>query len=285
MRYASLILLAGCAAAPETLWVDGDFTEGPAVAPDGSIWFSDIGQRILRYDPRDGRTSVVREPSGRANGLAFDRQGRLIACEGANGGGRRLSITEPDGTVRTLADRWQGRRFNSPNDLSLDPAGNVYFTDPRYVGDEPREIDFEGVFRVSPAGEVVLATRDVERPNGIVVAPDGKTAWVADHHPKGKKQLLAFSVQPDGLLADKRVLHDFGAGRGIDGMKLGPDGRLYATAGSGDKAGIYVFELDGRLARFIPTPGDPTNCAFAGNTLYVTSAKAGARYGLFRIRF
>ena len=290
MRCALLILLAGCAATPagdpilETLWLDGDFTEGPAAAPDGAILFSDIGDRILRFDPRDGKTSVYRHPSGKANGLAFDRQGRLLACEGAHGGGRRLSITGPDGAVRTLADRWQGKRFNSPNDLSIDPAGNVYFTDPRYVGDEPRELDFEGVFRVSPEGEVVLATRDVEKPNGIVVAPDGRTAWVADNNPKGKRQLVAFSVRPDGTFADKRVLHDFGQGRGIDGMKLGPEGLLWATAGSGPKGGLYVFSPDGKLVRFIPTPGDPTNCAFAGRDLYVTSAGPGKRYGLFRLR-
>src|SRR5882724_12061707 len=103
----------------EKLWSEGSFTEGPAHGPDGCIYFSDIGNRIMKFDPKTGKTSVFRSPSGRANGLDFDPQGRLIAAEGANTGGkRRISITEKDGTVRTLADKWQGKRFNSPNDLT-----------------------------------------------------------------------------------------------------------------------------------------------------------------------
>ncbi|MBW8885133.1 MAG: SMP-30/gluconolactonase/LRE family protein, partial [Planctomycetia bacterium] len=145
----------------------GDFTEGPALAPDGSILFSDIGDSIYRYDPKTGKTELFRRPSGRANGLIFNSRGDLIACEGANtGGNRRISITTgindaKDGTVKTLADRYEGKRFNSPNDLAIDAAGNVYFTDPRYVGGEPRELDFEAVFLVAPGGAVKIATRDV----------------------------------------------------------------------------------------------------------------------------
>src|SRR5262245_53299769 len=125
----------------EKVWGEGSFTEGPAYGPDGRVYFSDIGNRIMAYDPRTGRTSVYREPSGRANGLDFDPQGRLVAAEGANtGGNRRVTITEKDGTVRVLADRWQGKRFNSPNDLTIDTQSRVYFSDPRYVGDDAREI-------------------------------------------------------------------------------------------------------------------------------------------------
>src|SRR5436190_1670783 len=124
----------------EMLWGEGDFTEGPALAADGSILFSDIGDSIYRYDPKTGKTELFRRPSGRANGLMFNQQGDLIACEGANSGGnRRISITtgingEKDGAVKTLADRYDGKRFNSPNDLAIDASGRVYFTDPRYVG-------------------------------------------------------------------------------------------------------------------------------------------------------
>src|SRR5262245_57379438 len=108
----------------EKLWGEGEFTEGGALMADGSVLFSDIGDRIMRYDPASGRSSVHRSPSGRANGLIFDPKGRLVAAEGANtGGGRRVSITEVDGTVRTLADRYQGKRFNSPNDVTVDRAG------------------------------------------------------------------------------------------------------------------------------------------------------------------
>jgi gluconolactonase len=288
---------AGCATpappAPrglETLWLDGDFTEGPALAPDGSIWFTDIGNRILRFDPKGGATSVAREPSGKANGLDFDRQGRLVACEGAAGGNRRVSVTERSGEVRTLADRWEGKRFNSPNDLAFAPDGAVYFTDPRYGGDEPRELDFEGVFRVGVDGKVSLATREVEKPNGILVSPDGRTVYVADNNPKGVRRLLAFGVRADGALEGKRVLHDFGAGsRGIDGMAFDARGRIFATAGTGNAAGVYVFEASGRLVEVIRMPGDPTNCVFGPEgALYVTCQGPAVegkprRYGLFRL--
>lgn len=281
----------------ELLWGEGEFTEGPALAPDGAILFSDIGQSIWRYDPASGQTTLFRRPSGRSNGLMFNAQGELLACEGANaGGGRRLSRTTGiaggrDGVVQTLADRFEGKRFNSPNDLALDDRGGVYFTDPRYVGNEPRELDFEGVFLVQPDGRVVLATREVSKPNGILVSPDGRRVYVADNDPQGARQLLAFDVQPGGTLAGKRVLFDFVAGRGIDGMTLDTQGRIYAAAGTGPRAGIYVFDPEGRPLAWIATPGDPTNCVFGGgedgSSLYVTAALArqpGTKYGLFRIR-
>jgi gluconolactonase len=281
----------------ELLWGEGEFTEGPALAPDGSIFFSDIGQAIYRYDPKTGQTALFRQPSGRANGLMFNQQGALIACEGANtGGNRRISITTgidgaKDGTVKTLADRYDGKRFNSPNDLAIDARGNVYFTDPRYVGSEPRELDFEAVFLVSADGSVKVATREVSKPNGILVSPDGKTVYVSDNNPQGNRYLVAFAVKPDGTLDNKRVLNDFGTGRGIDGMTLDRDGNIFATAGSGEKAGVYVFSPDGKSLALIPTLGDPTNCVFGGgtdsSTLYVTSANSrqpGTKYSLFKIK-
>src|SRR5262245_30869998 len=242
----------------EMVWGDGDFTEGPALAPDGSILFSDIGESIYRYDPKSGKTELFRRPSGRANGLMFNQQGDLIACEGANtGGNRRISISTgiegaKDGTVRSLADRFDGKRFNSPNDLAIDAVGRVYFTDPRYVGGEPRELDFEAVFLVAPDGSVKVATREVSKPNGILVAPDGKTVYVSDNNPQGSRHLVAFSVRSDGTLDGKRVLHDFGTGRGIDGMALDTSGNIYATAGSRDKAGVYVFNPAGKPLAMIP---------------------------------
>ncbi|HZN35878.1 MAG TPA: SMP-30/gluconolactonase/LRE family protein, partial [Pirellulaceae bacterium] len=282
----------------EMLWNEGEFTEGPALAPDGSIFFSDIGNAIYRYDPKAGKTAVFRQPSGRSNGLKFDQQGRLIACEGANtGGNRRISITTgidgaKDGQVKTLTERVDGKRFNSPNDLAIDGQGRVYFTDPRYVGDEPRELDFEAVFLVSTGGEAKVATREVSKPNGVLVSPDGKTVYVSDNNPDGARQLVAFEVQqPGGGLATKRLLWDFGAGRGIDGMTLDTAGNIYATAGTGDKAGVYVFAPDGKNLALVPTPGDPTNCCFGGwsdsGMLYVTCANsksAGTKYGLYRIK-
>src|SRR3954470_2610952 len=166
----------------EKLWGEGIFTEGGALAGDGAILFSDIGDRILRFDPATKAVTVFRDPSGRANGLVFDPKGRLIAAEGANtGGGRRVSITGRDGRVRTLADRYQGKRFNSPNDVAVDRMGRVYVSDPRYVGGEPRELDFEAVFRIDPDGQVVRLATTAARPNGVAVSPDGKTLYVSDN--------------------------------------------------------------------------------------------------------
>src|SRR4051812_38353183 len=185
----------------EKLWADGEFTEGPAEGPDGCVYFSDIGNRIMRFDPKTGKTAAFRDPSGRSNGLKFDAKGRLVACEGANtGGNRRISITETDGTVRTLAGTWDGKRFNSPNDLAIDRKGHVYFSDPRYVGDEKREIDTESVYRIDPDGKVTRLITDVEKPNGMLISPDGKTLYVADSNPKGARNLLAFALNDDGAV-------------------------------------------------------------------------------------
>lgn len=282
----------------ELLWAEGEFTEGPALAPDGSIIFSDIGNRLMRFDVKSGQTAVFRDPSGRANGLIFDQRGQLLACEGASSGGnRRISITTgisggKDGAVKTLADKYDGKRFNSPNDLAVDAHGRVYFTDPRYVGNDPREIDFEGVFLVATDGQVSLATRDVQKPNGILVSPDGKTVYVADNNASGNRHLLSFVVQKDGTLAHKKVLYEFVGGRGIDGMTLDKHGNIYATAGTGDKAGIYVFSPVGNTLAFLATPGDPTNCEFGGGgdakTLYITAALAKptdkGKFGLYRAK-
>lgn len=282
----------------ELLWAEGEFTEGPVAAADGAILFSDIGNRIMRFEPGSREVSVYREPSGRANGLFYNTQGQLVACEGANTGGkRRISITGSDGTVRTLVDRFEGKRLNSPNDLAIDSNDRVYFTDPRYVGTEPRELDFQAVFVVDRNGSVRIATREVEQPNGILVSPDGQQVYVADNsgRPDGPHQLLAFDVEENGTLTEKRVLFDFGPNkRGIDGMTLDAKGNIYATAGEEEEAGVYVFDPSGKPLAFIATPGGPTNCVFGigdeVKTLYITApvpseeSDAEPKYGLYRIK-
>lgn len=261
----------------EKLWGEGSFTEGGALARDGAILFSDIGNRIMRFDPATKQVTVFREPSGRANGLIFDPAGRLVAAEGANsGGGRRVSVTEADGTVRTLADRYEGKRFNSPNDVAVDGKGRVYVSDPRYVGGDARELDFEGVFRIDPNGQVARLTTTAAKPNGLVVSPDGKTLYVSDNGP-ARRVLLALDLDDQGEVSHPRVLHDFGDGRGIDGMTVTTDGRVVATAGTGEKGGVYVFTPSGERAGFIPVPEPPTNCEFGGpggTTLYITAGKS-----------
>lgn len=269
----------------EKLWSEGEFTEGPAEGPDGCIYFSDIGNRIMKFDPKTGRTTEYRNPSGRSNGLKFDSRGRLLACEGANtGGGRRVSLTEADGTIKTLADSYNGKRFNSPNDLTLDARGRVYFSDPRYVGTEKRELDHESVYRIDPDGTVTRVTFDTVKPNGLVLSPDGRTLYVSDNdsNPNGPRVLVAYPVRDDGTLGPRKVLYDFGKQRGIDGMTVTADGVIVATAGSGSAGGIYFFSPEGKKLAFLPTPEDPNNCCFAGpdkKTLYVTAGKS-----LYRIR-
>jgi gluconolactonase len=269
----------------EKLWSDGEFTEGPAEGADGCIYFSDIGNRIMKFDPKTGKTSEFRKPSGRSNGLKFDAMGRLIACEGANtGGGRRISITEKDGTVKTLADKFEGKRFNSPNDLTLDVHGRIYFSDPRYVGAEKRELDHESVYRVDADGKVTRLTTDVKKPNGLVISPDGKTLYVSDNsgEPTGSRALVAYPLKEDATLGARKVLYDFGKNRGIDGMTVTKDGMIVATAGSGDAGGIYFFDAAGKRLGFLKTPEDPNNCCFGGagkKSLYITAGKS-----LYRVR-
>ena len=182
----------------EKLWGEGAFTEGGALAGDGSILFSDIGDRLMRFDPKGGTTQVFRQPSARGNGMVYDPKGRLIVAEGANtGGGRRVSVTEPDGTIRTLADRYEGKRFNSPNDVAVDAQGRVYVSDPRYVGDEPRELDDEAVYRIDPDGTVTKLNTTASKPNGLAISPDGKTLYVADNGPK-RRALIALNLDAVG---------------------------------------------------------------------------------------
>lgn len=270
----------------EKLWGEGSFTEGPAEGPDGCIYFSDIGNRIMKFDPKTGKTVEFRNPSGRANGLKFDAQGRLIACEGANtGGGRRVSITEKDGTVKSLADKFEGKAFNSPNDLTLDRKGRIYFSDPRYVGSEKRELDHDSVYRIDPDGKLTLAIKDVIKPNGLVISPDGKTLYVADHsgEPTLTRKLVAYPLNEDGSVGKRKELYDFGKERGIDGMTVATDGTVVATAGSKAAAGVYFFSPEGKKIAVLPTPEDPTNVCFGGadrKTLYVTAGKSLYRVNL-----
>ena len=267
----------------EKLWGDGEFTEGPAYGPDHCVYFSDIGNRIMKYDPFTGKTTEYRNPSGRANGLDFDPKGRLVAAEGANkGGNRRVSISDKDGTVRVLADNWMGKKFNSPNDLTIDSKNRIYFTDPRYVGEEPREIDTESVYRIDPNGKVTQIISDVQKPNGIILSPDMKTLYLADNHPTKNRFLLAYPLNDDGTVGKKKVLHDFAPDRGIDGMAIDVKGNIYATAGKGKTAGVTIFSPDGKKLDFIATPEDPSNCVFGGadrKMLYITAGRS-----LYRIQ-
>jgi len=278
------------------------FTEGPAWHPTGNVYFSDIANnRIMRRD-RLGQLHVFRTPSGRTNGLLFDHQGRLLACEGGGSlSNRRVTRTELDGTITVLADSFRDRRLNSPNDLTIDSRGRIYFSDPRYgsrSGLQQHDAsgrEIEGVYRIDGVGRVArIIEHEVDRPNGLAISPDDRFLYVADNlndGPRaqgGARRLWRFSLQPDGTLVagSGTQIFDWGGDRGPDGMAIDRKGRLYVTAGFNFpnppietsvkyKAGIYVISDAGDLLQFVPIPADMiTNCAFGGEdfkTLYVTA--------------
>ncbi len=261
-----------------------NFTEGPVW--DGSaILFTDIPtSRILRYDPRTGETTVFRTGTQEGNGLALDRKGHLYCCEG---GGRRVVRYHPDGTTEVIADRFEGKRLNSPNDLCFDAQGHLWFTDPRY-GEyrEDMELDHESVYRceLQPDGswKITRMTYDTTRPNGLAIAPDQKTLYVAqsEYGENRPRELRAYPIREDGSLGAYEVLHNFYPHRGIDGMCLDSEGNIIATAGwrrSGPGPMIYVFAPNGRVLETHPIPSDrPTNCCFGDEdlcSLYVTTGE------------
>lgn len=273
----------------EQLWNEGEFTEGVAAAPDGTIYFSDIPSsgvgRILKFDPASGRTTVHCRDSGKSNGLMFDAKGRLIAACGANDGLRALCEVTPQGRMKVLVDRYQGKPFNSPNDLVIHPDGGIYFSDPRYVGSEPVELEHQSVFRYDPAnGELKRVTTNITKPNGVILSPDGKTLYVAETDGDTPRMTLnRFPVNDDGTLGEKTVIVDFDNKLGIDGMTVDREGNLYAALRSADRHGIVAYSPDGQERGFLPTEDLPTNCCFGrgeeSKTLYVTSGK-----GLYRAR-
>ena len=275
------------------------FTEGPAADADGSIYFTDIANnRIMRLPAGAQQAEVFLEPSNRANGLMFDRDGQLLACEGNERGagdspGRRLVRIDPKTKKRTvIADRYLGKRFNSPNDLCIDGKGRIYFTDPYYGPHRDKlELDVEGIYRVDADGKNltrVLGKSRIKRPNGIAISADDRTLYVVDNYPipPASRLLLAFDISSDGSLSNRRVLHDFGSGRGGDGMAIDAKGNLYVAAGANrpypnqstaNPAGVYVFSPKGTWLGTIPVTEDMcTNCCFGGpdkKTLYITSGK------------
>lgn len=287
-----------------TASIKGGLTEGPAAAPDGKIYFSDIpvGEDkglIMCFDPKTKKTTVFQKDSHKSNGLKFDANGRLVACEGADHGGRRVSRYNVEtGERETLADRYMGKRFNACNDLVIDRKGRIYFSDPRYLGDEPRELEHRAVYRINADRSVVEVTHDVEKPNGVGLSPDEKTLYVVDHNngtdkidpnaappKKGAMKLYAFPLGDDGLPnGPRRTLIDMGDENGFDGMAVDRDGNLYLAQRSLKRPGVLITDPNGKEIAFIPTgpsqpgakepKGLPSNCCFGAgeekSTLYVT---------------
>ena len=255
------------------------FTEGPVWRGD-HLLFSDIpNSRIVRYElAEEGpRVTTFRYPSGNSNGMTLDTERRLVVCEHTH---RRVSRTGNDGRLTVLANRYEGRRFNSPNDVVVKSDGAVYFTDPPFglAGQQQgKEQDVNGVYRISPEGEVALVVSDMERPNGLAFTPDERTLYVDD---SALGHILAFDVQPDGSLSGRRVFAELRSyEQGVpDGMKLDVEGNVYCTG----PGGIWVLDPSARLLGRIMPPEVPANCTWGDadlRGLYMT-----ARTGLYRVR-
>ena len=268
----------------------GTAGEGPAWDPKLGVLTSGNGN-VNRLDPQ-GKSSVFLKGAG-TNGLLFDREGRLVMCEPVM---RRVTRLEHDGKLTVLIDKFGGKRYNQPNDLTIDSKNRIYFSDPRYGPRDgmeqltPEGKTIEGVYRIDLDGTVTrVVGLEVERANGVLVSADDKHLFVADNNNDvgGARKLWRFDLKPDGTVDAKgqKLLHDWGKGRGPDGVKQDSLGRLYVAGGLNKpnppsepatrvKGGIYVFSPEGKLLTFLAVPTDEvTNCAFGGadlKTLYIT---------------
>lgn len=267
----------------ETLCTGFDWAEGPVWDPRAKhLLFSDVPRNTI-YVWREGmaEAEVWMKPSGftgpvvnrrepGSNGLALDPQGRLVCCEH---GDRRVSVLTKDGGKMTIADQYNGKRFNSPNDLAIRRNGDIYFTDPPYglPRDAEPELPFCGVFRVTPEGVVTLLERALERPNGIALSPDEKILYVANSHGPAMK-IMAYPVEGDGTLGPGRMFLDARELKGpgsTDGLKVGIDGTVFATG----PGGLLVISPEGKLLGRVLCTRPTANVAFGhqGRFLYLTS--------------
>ncbi|MEZ5278411.1 MAG: SMP-30/gluconolactonase/LRE family protein [Opitutaceae bacterium] len=278
----------------ETLADGFDWSEGPVwIADGGYLLFSDIPpNNIWKWSEVDG-LSLYLHPSGYtgttgrggevgSNGLTLDARGRLVLCQH---GDRRIArmthpVSHPQPEYETLAATWQGRRFNSPNDLVYHPTGDLYFTDPAYglegrMEDPAKEIGFQGVYRLSTDGVVTLLTDEMTRPNGLAFSPDARTLYISNSDGGDLAVWRAYDVQPDGTLANGRTFASAAAlkrpGRtgSPDGLKVDVSGNLFATG----PGGVLVFSPQGVHLGTIVTGQPTSNCAWGddGHTLYMTA--------------
>lgn len=263
--------------------------EGPLWHPDGFLLFSEIsGNTIFKWTP-DGGVETFRSPSGHSNGLTFDRQGRLIACEHSNSrtsdlAHGQVSRTERNGTITTLAYEYEGTRLNSPNDVVVRSDGSIYFTDPPYGLDArygisgTQELAFQGVYRLWPDGKTLeLLVDDIYRPNGLAFSPDEQVLYVSNTEERAFSfgEVLGFDVQSDGSLSNRRVLIAAAtpgspSGGFPDGIKVDVDGNLYVA----DNVAVRVYDQAGQHLGDIAVPEIPRNCAFGGfdsRSLFITT--------------
>ena len=296
--------------------VDGDahdlvFAEGPVVTCDSVVLWSDItftnakagahgGLRaghIMRYDPQSGAVSVFRSPSGMSNGLRIDLDCNLLAAEGADHGGRRITRTDlKTGRAEIVAALYDGRPFNAPNDITIDSRRRIYFSDPRYLGHEAVEQGSMAVYRIDPDGTVTQIVTDAGKPNGVAVSPDERTLYVVSNDngqldlirtadrpsTKGAMALLRYDLDQDGNASNRQVLVDYLPEDGPDGLVVDAEGNLWVAVRDATRPGIYAYNADGKEVGYIPT-SIPTNVHFGrgedSNLLYITADNS-----LYRIR-
>lgn len=305
----------------EKLFESHVLTEGVSVAPDGLVYFSEItfsnksrdaqgaieAGHIWRFDPSTGQTKIFRSPSGMSNGIKFDAQGRMIVAEGADYGGRRVTRTDlTTGKSYIIAGMYEGRPFNSPNDITLDEKGRIYFSDPRYLGYEPIDQPVMGVYRIDPDGSIQRIITDAGKPNGVAVSPDQKTLYVVSNDNgasgferlsstnatqadkvdaplrKGLMALMAYDLAGDGTARFRKTLVDYAPFDGPDGLVVDRKGNLYVAVRAENRPGICVYSPDGTELAYIKTEV-PTNVGFGrgrdASLLYITAGSS-----LYRIR-
>ncbi|MEE3220008.1 MAG: SMP-30/gluconolactonase/LRE family protein [Planctomycetota bacterium] len=297
-------------------------TEGVTVAPDGMVYFSDItfshqavtdngaihAGHIWKFNPRTGKASIFRSPSGMSNGIKFDAAGDMIVCEGADYGGRRVTRTDmKTGLSYIIAGLYEGRKFNSPNDATIDERGRIYFSDPRYLGHETIDQPVMGVYRIDPDGSIHRIITDAGKPNGVCVSPDQKSLYVVSNANgatgierlgtaedaegpvavatalrKGNMALMAYDLHKDGTAKFRKTLVDYYPEDGPDGLICDQDGNLYVAVRAANRPGIVVYSPAGKELAYIKTE-IPTNVGFGrgqdANLLYITAGS-----GLYRIR-
>lgn len=247
------------------------FTEGPVWAKEGFLLFSDVpNDKIKKFIPGEG-TGVFRDASNGANGNAFDAQGRLITCESRT---RRVTRTDKKGAIEVLAERWQGKKLNAPNDIVVRRDGHIYFTDPAFGAQaDTRELDFYGVYHIPPKGEMELIAKPVGRPNGIALSPTGRILYVAN---SDERNIRAYDVDRQGAVTNERIFIA-GIDGPPDGIRVDEKGNLFVTA-----RGVPIYSPQGKLLYTIEVPETPANCAFGDpdlQSLYIT-----ARTSVYRAR-
>jgi gluconolactonase len=247
------------------------FTEGPVWSREGYLLFSDVpSNRLMKLAPGEA-VAAFQENTHGANGNTFDEKGRLYSCESRTG---RVIRTDKKGKVEVLAEKWEGKRLNAPNDIVVSKSGHVYFTDPAF-GEQAdhRELDFYGVYHITPKGEMSLIAKPAGRPNGIALSPNGKLLYVAN---SDEKNIRAYDVDKNGAVSNERILISDIAGV-PDGIKVDEKGNIYVAA-----KGVVVYTAEGKLLTTLNLAETPANCAFGDadfQGLYVT-----ARTSVYRVR-